>query len=78
MGLLEAIILAVLAASTPLLIAAAGERDRAFRAALSAEELAVLETALNKLVTRARGFIEAETETETQAETRAGAAKTPG
>lgn len=42
------------------LIAAAGERDRAFRAALSTEELATLETLLDKLVDRARALIEAE------------------
>ena len=42
------------------LIAAAGERDRAFRAMLSAKELAVLETVLAKLVVQARHFIEAE------------------
>jgi DNA-binding MarR family transcriptional regulator len=42
------------------LIAAAGERDSAFRAVLSPEELAVLETVLAKLVAQARQFIEAE------------------
>ena len=42
------------------LIAAAGERDRAFRAALSAAELAVLDTVLAKLVHQAQAFIEAE------------------
>ncbi len=45
------------------LIAAAGERDRALRATLSAEELAVLETVLAKLVVQARQFIEAEAQT---------------
>ena len=42
------------------LIAAAGERDRAFRAALSAEELVILERVLGKLVVQARAFIDAE------------------
>lgn len=46
------------------LIAAAGERDGAFRAALSAEELATLETVLAKLVVEARRFIEAEAQTD--------------
>lgn len=42
------------------LIAAASERDRAFRAALEPGELAVLEAALDKLADQARRFIEAE------------------
>lgn len=42
------------------LIAAAGERDRAFRSTLSAQELVVLEAVLEKLVRQARVFIEAE------------------
>ena len=42
------------------LIAAAAERDRAFRAALEPEELRVLEVALGKLADQARRFIEAE------------------
>ena len=42
------------------LIAAASERDRAFRCALAPEELAVLETALDKLAKEAMRFIKAE------------------
>jgi DNA-binding MarR family transcriptional regulator len=42
------------------LIAAAAERDEAFRAALSPEELAVLEAGLDKLAETARRFIRAE------------------
>jgi len=42
------------------LIAAAGERDRAFRSVLSPDELAVFETVLAKLVEQARIFIESE------------------
>ncbi len=42
------------------LIAAAAERDRAFRAALAPSELAALETALDKLARQARAFITAE------------------
>jgi DNA-binding MarR family transcriptional regulator len=43
------------------LIAEAGERDRAFRAALTPEELALLEGALDKLAGQAKAFIRAET-----------------
>ena len=42
------------------LIAAASERDRAFRCALAPEELAVLETALDKLANEALRFIKTE------------------
>ncbi len=42
------------------LIAAADERDRAFRATLSAAELSVLDSVLAKLVVQARRFIDAE------------------
>jgi len=42
------------------LIAAAAERDQAFRAALTPEELGVLESALDKLAAQARQFIQAE------------------
>ena len=42
------------------LIAAASERDRAFRCALAPEELAVLETALDKLAKEALRFIKVE------------------
>lgn len=42
------------------LIAAAAERDRAFRAALEPNELAALEAALEKLADQARIFIRAE------------------
>lgn len=44
------------------LIAAAGERDQAFRAALSDDEFATLEAALHKLVAQARSFIRMEAE----------------
>lgn len=42
------------------LIAAAAERDRAFRSVLSDQELVVFEAVLEKLVRQARVFIEAE------------------
>ncbi len=42
------------------LIDAAAERDQAFRAALTPEELAALESALDKLAAQARRFIQAE------------------
>lgn len=42
------------------LIAAAAERDRAFRAALGPGEIAVLEAALEKLADQAQSFIRAE------------------
>jgi len=42
------------------LIAAAAERDQAFRAALTPEELAALESALDKLAAQARRLIHAE------------------
>lgn len=47
------------------LITAAAERDRAFRAALSPDELATLELALEKLADAARIFIKAESALDT-------------